>query len=307
VTKEFTLVDFQVCAGATSIAGEQRLLNHSLFATYEPVRLWLREHKISAPFRKIVVDLDDETVMAQWHGHVANAVGVCQVTEAVGLSLLRQKASEHRWVLTVCTHALACIEERLGWRNAALNEFVAACQEREFPLVHFFERLARVDKGSQMKCVPWLSTRPGETCVGVRIGNRDVVLVSEPGPLFMEDSFALSKSAIRGDDFVLLDKTGTVLASAPIRGGEADVRPLTSPMQVITRNIRDLEAIPLLIEFLKDPQQAGQAIIALGNLRVTEARPYIVPFLQHPDAWMRSEAERAIAKIDARTEQTESN
>ena len=39
---------------------------------------------------------------------------------------------------------------------------------------------------------------------------------SEPDSLFLEYSFPLAKSAIRGQAFVLLDKAGKVLASVPI-------------------------------------------------------------------------------------------
>ena len=59
-----------------------------------------------------------------------------------------------------------------------------------------------------MKCVPWLSTQPGETVVGARIGDRDVKVLSKPGPLYLEDSFPVAKSVIRGHEYVLLDKAG---------------------------------------------------------------------------------------------------
>ncbi len=67
-----------------------------------------------------------------------------------------------------------------------------------------------------MKCVPWMSVRPGETQIGVRVGERDVTVLSTPGPLFLEDSFPVAKSAIRGREYVLLDKAGKVLASLAI-------------------------------------------------------------------------------------------
>jgi len=56
-------------------------------------------------------------------------------------------------------------------------------------------------------------------------------------------------------------------------------------------------AIAALMDFLEDEDLATQAVIALGNLRVREARPRIEPFLKHPDSWVRKEAERALAKI----------
>ncbi|HEX3344349.1 MAG TPA: hypothetical protein VHS09_07235 [Polyangiaceae bacterium] len=94
--------------------------------------------------------------------------------------------------------------------------FIAAASETAWPLVHFFEGLAQVEKSSGLKCVPWLSTRPGETRIGVRVGERDVTVLSKPGPLYLEDRFPIAKSAIRGNDYVLLDKAGKALASVAI-------------------------------------------------------------------------------------------
>jgi hypothetical protein len=44
---------------------------------------------------------------------------------------------------------------------------------------------------------------------------RDITLLSRPEPVYLKDSFAMTKSAIRGNDFVLLDKAAKVLASVP--------------------------------------------------------------------------------------------
>ena len=57
--KNARLVDFQVFANS-GFAGEQRALNEMLFASYEPIRLWIKEHEISAPFRKILISVSDE-------------------------------------------------------------------------------------------------------------------------------------------------------------------------------------------------------------------------------------------------------
>ena len=54
------------------------------------------------------------------------------------------------------------------------------------------------------------------TQVGVRVGQRDVTVLSEPGPLYLEDTFPVARSAIRGQDFVLLDKNGNSLANVPL-------------------------------------------------------------------------------------------
>jgi hypothetical protein len=200
---------------------EERAINIALFAIYGPVRLWLKERVIKAPFSKVVVCFRDEASSAPWHGHVANAIGICQVTESVDVAVLRQNAGDHRWVIGVVEHALSCIASALGWRSEELEGFLAAASQKTMPLIHFFDRLTRTDKVSGTKCVLWLSARPGQTEVGVRLvakdnAERDVTLLSLPGPLFLEYSFPVAKTAIRGREFLLLDKTGKVLASVPL-------------------------------------------------------------------------------------------
>ena len=58
------------------------------------------------------------------------------------------------------------------------------------------------------------------------------------------------------------------------------------------------EAVELLFDLLHDEDMAPQAMITLGNLREPRARRAIEPFLRHPDAWVRQQAKRAVAKID---------
>jgi hypothetical protein len=65
-------------------------------------------------------------------------------------------------------------------------------------------------------CVPWLSTQPGATSVGARIGDRMVTLVTEPGPLFLEDKFPLARTAVRNGEYLLLSRSGQVLARTPV-------------------------------------------------------------------------------------------
>ncbi len=113
-------------------------------------------------------------------------------------------------------HALECIDNRLGWRSTELEGFIGELSEQRLPLVHFFEKFARVTRTSKVRCVPWLSARPGETLVGVRIGERDVTVRSAAGPLFLEDDFPFAKATIRDGAYMLFKKTGTVLTRVPI-------------------------------------------------------------------------------------------
>jgi hypothetical protein len=184
---------------------EQRAANHSLFSTYEPVRLWLKEREIRAPFRKVVVTLSDEASFARWHGNVVNVAGACEVTEAVEPTAVAQEAGNHRWVLGVAAHALGCIDRNMGWRSGELDDFINAMSARHLPHVHFFENLAKVENASGIKCVPWLSTRPGETVLGLRIAERDVTILSKAGPIYVEDAFPMAKALLRERQYVLVD------------------------------------------------------------------------------------------------------
>jgi HEAT repeat protein len=49
---------------------------------------------------------------------------------------------------------------------------------------------------------------------------------------------------------------------------------------------------------LDDEDVAGHAVDALGRLRAPEALSHLDRFLQHPKAWIRKEAKKAINRIE---------
>jgi hypothetical protein len=216
------LIDFQIHAGSHGHTFDAcKSVNEALFSTYEPVRLWLKEQSIQAPFRKLVVEFDDESLSAGWHGHIANAIGVCLVTEAIDVSELRRCAKYHSWVLKFVHHALESVSVSLSWRSEELNAFILALSAQPKPLTHYFERWTRTDKASGVKCVPWFSTQPGLSKVGVRLvspsgAERNVIVAENALPLYMGDDFPIAKCSVRNSSFVLMDKAGLVLASVPI-------------------------------------------------------------------------------------------
>lgn len=63
-------------------------------------------------------------------------------------------------------------------------------------------------------------------------------------------------------------------------------------------NCRESRVAPTLIELLSDEQVVGHAVMALGRLESTAARPSIVRLLLHPKGWVRTEAAKALAAID---------
>jgi HEAT repeat protein len=68
---------------------------------------------------------------------------------------------------------------------------------------------------------------------------------------------------------------------------------------VALAQMQDPAAVDVLIKLLEDPDVAGHAVMALGKLKAVKARPALEPFREHPKAWVRKEAERALAKLSA--------
>jgi hypothetical protein len=221
MTKNLTLVDFDIHASLSGLSlDEQRSINDALFATYEPIRLWIKEQSIKAPFRKLLVTFADESLAARWHGTVATAAEVCEVTEALSLSLLRQKAEDHRWVIDAVQHALGCIAQESGWRCEELEFLLQGLSGKSWPLRHFFANLAKVDHRSGAKFEPWLAVQPGLTQIGVLVSapgeeTHEAILASKPGLMYLEDEFPMARSKLDESQFLLLDKKGIVLSSVP--------------------------------------------------------------------------------------------
>jgi HEAT repeat protein len=63
--------------------------------------------------------------------------------------------------------------------------------------------------------------------------------------------------------------------------------------------LRDPRAKEVLLDLLGDEEVAGHAVMAIGKLRVKAARPPLQRLLNHPKTWVRREAKKAIARIDA--------
>ncbi len=63
-------------------------------------------------------------------------------------------------------------------------------------------------------------------------------------------------------------------------------------------NIHDPRAVDVAIEMLDDEDVAGHALMALGKLKASRARPAIERFLTHPRTWWRNAAKQALARIE---------
>jgi HEAT repeat protein len=69
-------------------------------------------------------------------------------------------------------------------------------------------------------------------------------------------------------------------------------------LAVALANTKAPQAVDILVELLDDEQIAGHALMGLRKLAPPEARGAIERFVDHPKAWVRKEARRALAKID---------
>lgn len=63
-----------------------------------------------------------------------------------------------------------------------------------------------------------------------------------------------------------------------------------------TRNPR---AVDVLVESLRDDELVGHAIAALTQLGAVSARSEIEKFADHPKAWVRNEAQKALRKLSS--------
>jgi HEAT repeat protein len=63
--------------------------------------------------------------------------------------------------------------------------------------------------------------------------------------------------------------------------------------------MRNPKAVDVLVEALRDEEIAGHAIAALGQLRAAKARSQVEGFVDHPKAWIRKEARKALSKLGA--------
>lgn len=179
-----------------------------------------REKDFQAPFGKVLITVLDEATSQKWHGHIGVATGICMVSEAVPVRSIRDEARNHRWVLGLVTHALGCIDSRLGWRSTAFEDEVLRLERQQLPLRHVFERLIREDSASGVRCEPWFSCASGLSRVGVSLLSHgtslDVTVFSKEGAMYVERDFPVVKTSIRKSQFNFIDRKGKTLASVPL-------------------------------------------------------------------------------------------
>jgi len=201
---------------------QDRAVHVALFATYEPIRLWVKAQGIRAPFCKLALSLRPVDTWSKREGDSFIVERIAEVIETVHKSEVAEKASDLRWVVHRVLNALTNVDKALGWRSPELEAMLADLAEKPWPVYHYFEKLQKKDPRYGIKFLPWISFQPDLTKIGVRIsqpGNpdRDVEILSKNGPIWLEDDdFPLAKSKIQSGHFLLLDKDGSTLATVPI-------------------------------------------------------------------------------------------
>jgi hypothetical protein len=76
-------------------------------------------------------------------------------------------------------------------------------------------------------------------------------------------------------------------------GGSRDMLALRLP------DLARYRAVDVLIELLGDDEVAGHAVVALGKLKAQKARAHIERLTKHANPWVREEASKALARLDA--------
>lgn len=217
------MVDIQIVVMPHALHAEElRRANQVLFTVYEPIRLWLKERQILAPFRKLSVGFVNEETSSATHGWVNNANSVCLIDLLAPLAALKRVHRDRPWAFAAMIEALGHVHERLNWKSEELEARVMEVCDAGLPFTHDFARLTKKDKSTKTVCVPWMRFNLDLIQIGVRFSSpdkieRETILYSRPPPLFFEDRYPIHKSALRGGSFVLLDKAGNELANLPYR------------------------------------------------------------------------------------------
>ena len=68
--------------------------------------------------------------------------------------------------------------------------------------------------------------------------------------------------------------------------------------------MKNPQAVDVLVQLLDDEDVVGHAVAALRKLSVESTRSHLQRFVSHPEAWVRNEAKKALAKLDKRQQRS---
>jgi hypothetical protein len=214
------LVDFQALLQAPHLPREVVFeANASFFPVFESVRLWLKENKVEAPFRKVVVTATDERVSQQWHGSVTNVLGICEVTLGIDISSILEGSSRIPAMVSVIELGLRCVAASTAWRSEPLSSHLGRMRGSNPPCAHRFASLHREWRG--VGCDALFQADVGRSAVIVQFTDPtgpvgEHTLIEKDGPLYLEDDFPLVASRVARGEYVLVGRRGLELGRMPI-------------------------------------------------------------------------------------------
>lgn len=213
------IVDFQVYFAAAGLsAPEQMFCNRAAFPVYEAARLWLRERRVEAPFRKLLVTVKADPYDVQWHGAVQTANGVCEVTLCVPQAEVSARCNPS-WVAVAALEGLERVRVETGWTNGELSALLARVGSARPPCNHRFEKLTKRFRGTTCDLVLEADGESATlkavfvTGLGKRVESH---VAHSSGPMFIEDVFPVATSAAVQGRFNLYGKGKEILASLAI-------------------------------------------------------------------------------------------
>jgi hypothetical protein len=77
-------------------------------------------------------------------------------------------------------------------------------------------------------------------------------------------------------------------------------------LAVALGNMKNPQAVSVLLELLDDEQVVGHAVMAIGKLKARDARSAVEKLALHPKKWIRKEVEKTLRRIDSRCDEAPS-
>ena len=196
-------------------------INWNLYAHYEYIRLQIYEQSILSPARKLLITLVDDKTHTKWHGHVTNALSICEVTEAIDINDLKDISINRDKIYKIIMHSLTCIEKEIGWSSKGLYQIIKSIKS-DYPYSYNLSKHNKKDKHSGMICSLWMIMQPNDYKIEFRQTNKthqseSVPIIKQHHPIYLEDDFPIYKTKIMDNKFHVIDKHEQVMKSFKIR------------------------------------------------------------------------------------------
>lgn len=216
------LYGIQIYVSAGSLEpGQQARVDQACSTLGEIFRLWLREHSVEAPFRKMLVHVRSEESQASSPSSVSTTLGVCTIRIALRRELILADTKDLRWLLRPLLDALSSAQQEHVFHSVELNSFARHLAQAEPPHTHVFRQLIRRDPLAKITCTTWISFDVDRTRIGVLLEpddepSREVILVEKTGALVLDDEFPIADVQVRGPNLIFTDRHNRRLAQVAL-------------------------------------------------------------------------------------------